>query len=202
MYSTAHNFLYLHVPKTAGNAIQRALLPFSDDAMVLRDGQDGVDRFGISGPLTPTKHAHLTDYEALSPGIAESAKVIISVRHPFERAVSAFFHTYGASATFTETAFWRVLKSPIFGPMVDFLRLNDRLHVPAHIIRYETLAVDFQSVVRALRLSPDTRLSHVNMSLASPEQHRRLLEDPVLRDAVETYYRDDMHRFGYESYRI
>jgi len=89
MHSERHRLIYLHPPKTGGNSIQSVLLPFSDDRKVLVGHQDGRDRFEVRGPATASKHATLADY-ASSLDIA-AYRVAISVRHPFDRAVSFFF---------------------------------------------------------------------------------------------------------------
>ena len=44
--------IFLHVPKTAGNAIQNQLIRFSDDIKDISSHQDGVDRFDVKGRVT------------------------------------------------------------------------------------------------------------------------------------------------------
>lgn len=51
MISTEKNFIFIHVPKTAGNSLQDALRPFADDDFVIAHAsQDGVERFGLKNP--------------------------------------------------------------------------------------------------------------------------------------------------------
>lgn len=207
MMSSAYNFIYLHVPKTAGNSIQKALLPHSDDKIVLREGQDGTDRFGLAGPITPAKHATLAEYEARAPGIAQRMTVVISVRHPFERAVSYFFHTLRAQQiplpkTQDDTIFWQMIKRPIFRPMVDFLTLSSGIHAPQHILRNDHLADDFARMCQTLGLplDPATALPHLNRSDAPTPAQAKYLQSRALRDEVEAYYQRDMDYFSYPSY--
>jgi hypothetical protein len=65
MLSTSHNFLFVHIPKTAGNSIQDALRLYADDKFATRaPHQDGVERFELrSAKYNTTKHSTLADYE-------------------------------------------------------------------------------------------------------------------------------------------
>ena len=90
MISTERKFIYIHVPKTGGNSIQTALQPFSDDKKVASGHQDGIDRFDIAGPATPSKHASLASYRDLLGDISQYF-VFHSARHPFDRAISGYF---------------------------------------------------------------------------------------------------------------
>lgn len=213
MISSRYSFLYLHVSKTGGNSIQSVLLPFSDDRQTCTAHQDGQDRFGVTGPLTPKKHARLQNYEDLAPGISTSLTIMISVRHPFERALSAYFSPHrwlarkadgsyrGQPPVWDEAAFFDFLASPEVLPMHEFLRLNGGLQKADIILRYESLATDFAEAVRRLKLPPTAvrSLPHVNRSAAGSIQ-RALLQDCCLRDAVEKLFRTDMEVFDYPSY--
>ena len=43
--------LFLHIPKTAGNSIQNILRDYSEDEIVARGGQDGLERFEVRAGL-------------------------------------------------------------------------------------------------------------------------------------------------------
>ncbi len=48
MLSLKNNFLFIHLPKTAGNSIQGNLQHYSeDDVVCLNDLQDGIERVEI-----------------------------------------------------------------------------------------------------------------------------------------------------------
>lgn len=198
------NLIYLHAPKTGGNSIQTVLLPHSDDQMVLGKGQDGVDRFGIRGTHTPQKHAKLRDYARSLPDLAHY-KIAISVRHPFDRAVSFFFtpirwlreegrRMIQGKPVWSRAAFLQFLDS--VAPLVSFLSLNGTLRKPDFVIRYEAIESDFAAFTDALGL-PDAKLPHVNRSAASAELTRSILADEELRSLVCERYADDMRFFGY-----
>jgi Sulfotransferase family len=198
------NLIYLHAPKTGGNSIQTVLLPHSDDQKVLGKGQDGIDRFGIRGAHTSQKHAKLQDYARSLPDLAPY-KVAISVRHPFDRAVSFFFtpirwlreeggRLVQSEPVWSRTAFLQFLDG--VAPLVSFLDVNGTLRKPDFVIRYEAIEEDFAAFTDALGL-PDAKLPHVNRSAASAELTRSILADEELRNLVCERYADDMRFFGY-----
>jgi hypothetical protein len=208
MHSARHRFIYLHVPKTAGNTIQAALMPLSDDRKVTNPQQDSIDRFSIVGKVTPRKHATLADYEVRQPGIAVNNRVVLSVRHPFQRAVSLYFSpsSWGAGEVpvWDEARFWTMLHHTSFATMTDFIRLPNGVRLPDQILRYESLKADFDRVVAALGL-PASSLKPflwLNKSAGSPNQKHNVLSSAVLRRAVEDFCREDMAVFGYDEAKL
>ena len=96
MLSTRHHFVFLHVPKTAGNAVQTYLLPHSDDQKVTHRHQDGVERFDVRGSVTPTKHATLQAYFDRLGTELDRFEIILPVRDPVDRALSLYFSPHRA----------------------------------------------------------------------------------------------------------
>jgi hypothetical protein len=66
MISFQKGFLFVHIPKTAGNSIQTILHHYSEDEIVaLRAEQDGIERFGLRNPnYKIKKHSTLAEYRA------------------------------------------------------------------------------------------------------------------------------------------
>ncbi|MDJ0820541.1 MAG: sulfotransferase family 2 domain-containing protein [Paracoccaceae bacterium] len=205
MISTKFRFLYLHVPKTGGNSIQQVLLPFSDDKGVLVHGQDGRDQFGITGPVTPHKHATLAEYESCAPGVAATHRVMISVRHPFDRALSAYFspHRWPGSRfpEWDETAFYDLLDTPDLAPASTFLKHESGWRAPDLVLRFEKLTADFKAALATLGLPIQTApvLPHLNRSPAPRGIWTKLRTSRVLCAEIETRFAEDMDRFGYSS---
>ena len=209
MISSSHRFIYLHAPKTGGNSIQTRLHPFSDDQVIVQGHQDGRDRFEIQGEITPFKHARLSDYaKVLGKGLADY-RTVISVRDPFQRAVSFYFspHRWMRKSPDTDTwalteAFWdlEAFRTCLDGmvPMVDFLRVEGAVLQPDHVIRFETLAEDFSRCIEALGVPASLNdLPHVNRSAAAELAQDALL-DASAAALVKDRMAEDYRFFGYD----
>ncbi len=200
-------FIYLHIPKTGGNSIQTLLQPFSDDRIVLRGHQDGKDRFEIEGDVTRKKHAFLSDYASDLGQDLEHFQVLMSVRHPVDRAISFYFSPHRwlkrsgeASEWQLETPHWSLdafedcLKQIV--PMVEFVRVNGNLINPDHIIRFENLVGDFQKCTELLGLNVK-ELPHVNRS-TSTKMAADAANDPAVKRLVAHTFAKDFEFFGYQ----
>jgi hypothetical protein len=208
MISSTHRFIYLHVPKTGGNSIQTLLQPYSDDEFVTRGHQDGRDRFEIEGKVTPRKHAFLADYASVLGRSLEDYTTIVSVRHPFARAISFYFSPHrwlkrkdGADDWYLENAFWsldefeKCLAKIV--PMVEFINVNGRFVHPDQIIRFENLSTDFKRCAAVLGLD-NIDLPHVNKSSAT-EMAQIAMTDSTARDLVADRFSTDYEVFGYSA---
>lgn len=89
------SWIFIHRPKTGGNSIQEALLPYSSAELVARASyHDLRDRFELRHPDCPflRKHsgpfAHLmcTRWRVFSAAIRFTV-----IRNPFDRLLSEFF---------------------------------------------------------------------------------------------------------------
>src|SRR6266516_543555 len=91
MISFQKRFLFVHIPKTAGNSIQSALRDYSEDQLVaLHKEQDGIERFGLRNPnYKIKKHSTLADYRAaLGEDQFRSLCKFTCVRNPWDRMIS------------------------------------------------------------------------------------------------------------------
>ena len=201
MLSLSHKFLFVHVPKTGGNSIQRVLNPYSEDRIVALDAQDGMDRFEVRGRFTPHKHATLADYrERIPPELFAGLFRFCAVRDPWSRAISFYFTPRrwmkrGLAPVWSRDDFLALL--PQLPPMVDYLKIDGRIQAMAGIIRYENLADELQSVLDRIGIEIDgTRLPHLNRSEAG--DYRAYYDaDPGLIDVVARRYSEDIANFGY-----
>src|SRR6266404_2101631 len=157
MISLQKRFLFVHIPKTAGNSIQSALRNYSEDQLVaLRKEQDGIERFGLRNPkYNIKKHSTLGEYrDALGNEQFRSLYKFTCVRNPWDRMVSYYFTPTQSPEIWDRKKFRRIILRTL--SVADYLRLeegeNDPFANVDRIMRFETLEDDFRSVCAALNI--------------------------------------------------
>jgi hypothetical protein len=201
MLSLAHRFLFIHIPKTAGNAIQRALLPFSEDQMVLTaTHQDGVERFEIRSPqLEIHKHSALAEYRAQLPREQfDGLFKFTCVRNPWERCVSFFFSPHRGPVEWSPEAFEDLVDRQV-QPANHYLQITgdetDPFANVDAVIRFERLEADFAAVCQRIELGP-LPLPRINASARS--DYRRYYRDDGIIERVARRFAPEIERFGYK----
>lgn len=205
MISHEHRCIFVHIPKTAGNSINRV--------------------FGVGWE----NHKDLQRYHAeTQPEAFETYFKFAIVRNPWDRLFSDYnyqkkksrekasklfmFSEQGRVRDFAE---WveTALATPDFyepgrwggevsthvhrwSPQVDWLEVDgvSRIDYVAHL---ENLSLDFRTVCRRVGL-PEVRLPHRNRRL---HWHYSHYYDRTTRDIVANYYARDVARFGYQFER-
>jgi hypothetical protein len=200
MLSRAHNFLFIHIPKTAGNSVQRALLGFSEDEMVLRGAhQDGVERFELRSPtLKIHKHSSLADYRAqLDSERFEGLFKFHGMRNPWDRCVSFFFSPHRGPVAWSPEAFETFIDTAVI-PSHVFLQKGPNDPNPFGnadaVLRHEHLAADFEQVCARLGLGPLV-LPRVNASERG--DYRSYYRNDRLIARVAEKFAPEIKRFGY-----
>jgi len=89
-------FLFVHIPKTAGNAIQSVLSKYSEDIITKSfSHQDGIERFNVISPKYKlNKHATILIYRhEIEPQVYKKLFKFCVVRNPWDRVISNYiFH--------------------------------------------------------------------------------------------------------------
>ncbi|PYI96832.1 MAG: hypothetical protein DME98_10920 [Verrucomicrobia bacterium] len=198
MISFQKRFLFVHIPKTAGNSIQSALRDYSEDQLVaLRKEQDGIERFGLRNPNYKTKkHSTLGEYrDALGNEQFRSLYKFTCVRNPWDRMVSYYFTPTQSPETWDPKRFREIISKAV--SVADYLRLDQGEEDPFanvdYIIRFENLADDFRTVCGTLGISPAT-LPRYNRS---SREHYSKYYDEELRHLVRMRFAAEIERFGY-----
>jgi len=114
MISLQKGFLFVHIPKTAGNSIQSALRVYSEDELVaLRREQDGIERFGLrNAKYNIRKHSALAEYRAaLGDEQFRRLYKFTCVRNPWDRMVSLYFTPTQNPAEWDRKRFWKIAAS-------------------------------------------------------------------------------------------
>lgn len=201
MLSLSHRFLFVHIPKTGGNSIQKLLQPYSEDQIVTLAAQDGMERFEVRGRFTRHKHATLADYhDQVPPELFAELFTFCTVRNPWSRAISFYFTPRrwmkrGTSPFWSRDDFLELL--PRLPPMVDYLKVDGQVHAMGGVLQYENLAEQLPAVLGRIGLEADGgELPHLNRSQAG--DYRTYFEaDQELVDLVAERYREDIQYFGY-----
>src|SRR5262249_8949149 len=131
MISFQKRFLFVHIPKTAGNSIQSVLRDYSEDQLVaLRKEQDGIERFGLRNPRYKLrKHSTLREYrDTLGNEQFRKLYRFTCVRNPWDRMVSYYFTPTQSPETLDCKKFARIISKAV--SIADYLRLNDNEEDP------------------------------------------------------------------------
>ena len=198
MISFQKHFLFVHIPKTAGNSIQSVLRDYSEDELVaLRGEQDGIERFGLRNPKYKIKkHSTLAEYR-LALGEKEFGDLykFSCVRNPWDRAVSYYFTPTQKATEWDRKKFKKAILRLM--PVADYLRLGEGSEDPFsnvnYIMRFENLADDFRAVCGALNISPGA-LPRYNRS---NRDHYSKYYNDELRELVRARFAPEIDRFGY-----
>ncbi len=198
MISFQKRFLFVHIPKTAGNSIQSILRDYSEDELVaLRDEQDGIERFGLRNPKYKIKkHSTLAEYKtALGEVQFGDLYKFTCARNPWDRMVSLYFTPTQDIGAWDRKKFRKVISKAL--PVADYLRLDkgekDPFDNVDYVLRFENLADDFRTVCGALGISPTT-LPQYNRSR---REHYSKYYDDELRELVRTRFAAEVGRFDY-----
>ena len=198
MISFQKQFLFVHIPKTAGNSIQSILRDYSEDEIVaLRSEQDGIERFGVRNPnYKIKKHSTLAKYrDALGEERFRSLYKFACVRNPWDRMVSYYFTPTQSVGELDRKEFRKVISKAL--SVADYLRLDrgedDPFSNVDHVMRFENLADDFQSVCATLGI-PTVDLPQYNRS---SREHYSKYYDDNLREFVSKRFALEIERFGY-----
>ena len=211
MLLTKFNILYIHPPKTAGNAIQAALFPYSDDRKVVNEFRDGYDRFEVAGMITSHKHMTLAEYADRLGERLNDYRIAISVRHPVERAISMYFspHRWYRKAVsggydlsepvWDPAAFTEMLTT--MPPMSEFLTINAEFRQPDFIIRQNHLDADFQAMCKTADLPEECwnmPIGRRNQSAGQAPLIQDLLRLRALKREICDRFSADLENFNFQ----
>ena len=126
MISFQKCFLFVHIPKTAGNSIQSILCDYSEDQLIaLRKEQDGIERFGLRNPKYKIKkHSTLSEYhDALGDEQFRNLYKFTCVRNPWDRMVSYYFTPTQNPETWNRKKFRGIISKAV--SVADYLRVDN-----------------------------------------------------------------------------
>ncbi|BCX49882.1 pullulanase pulA [Haloferula helveola] len=152
MISLRHRFLFVHIPKTAGNSIQNILKDYSEDRIVASGNQDGVERFEVrSEGRSLEKHSTLAEYYSeLGAEVADGLFKFAVVRNPWDRLISFYFSPHRRETSWSPRKFRKFVEHDV-RPLTSYFELeNNRGASPFEnvdaLIRFENLGAEFDEV--------------------------------------------------------
>lgn len=208
LLSYSHQFLFVHVPRTAGVSVTASLTPYAH-----RPEENGfnrtLDRFGLHtnlyfGPHTwrwfRIHHSAEVIRRHLPLDLYNRLFKFAFVRNPWDRAVSFYHHCLEQprhhrhkivkKMSFEEFLTWRVKRRPLLQCDTVADRRGELL--VDYLGRFETIAEDFNEICR--RVGIEVRLQKLNRS--QHRDYRSYFNDKTAEMAAE-YWRRDIDRFGY-----
>lgn len=213
IYSPKHGYIFIHIPKTGGTSLARALeARAAADDIMLGDTPKALKRRhkarGVAAAGRLWKHSMLADIVGLvTPEQIAQARVFTMVRNPWDRVVSYYHWLQGQSFNHPAVAMAKTLAFSAF--------LNDpqiMASLQAHPYgRYVTDADGRE------RCDLFVRLEHLEEDIARLEQLIGLRVGPLPHDnrserkkSYRSYYskedqhlvgdllKEDISRFGYQ----
>ncbi len=200
MISLQKRFLFVHIPKTAGNSIQNILRDYSEDRIVASGGQDGVERFEVrSDGRELVKHSTLAEYyRELGKETADGLFKFACVRNPWDRMISFWFSPHRREAKWDPKKFRKFVEKEV-RPLRDYFALPTDAGKPSFgnvdfIIRYEHLNDDFRTVCEKLGIPP------VELPVRNRSERGSAAEyyDEMLGDFIAETFADEIDYFGYQ----
>jgi hypothetical protein len=215
LISTERKFLFVHIPRTGGNSIRRALKEHVDGAVIQKSGVQRLqkivsDRLSsgaknrLSGVLQPTPLRYLVT-TAGHPSAAllrltnrdlASYKKFSFVRDPYDRLVSGYRSAAISGAPINEDfprSFEEYLRDwkRYCQPQVNFVTFRGRILVD-FIGRYESIQEDFDYVCNWIGV----QRCGLPVLSESPGKNSDLLT-PKTKRWVEETFADDFAAFNY-----
>jgi hypothetical protein len=217
--STSHNFIFVHVPKTAGTAMTAALEPFAvtGTRTLLRRALRWLPLREAPDRAYFRKHETAADMAAkLGPDVFARFFRFSVVRNPFDHAVSHYEYLKEfrnpqkaaafAAMNFAEYLDWRTTARGPFVP--SFSVLPDQAHwlvdgsgqlMVNRVLRFETLAADFAALTAELGLS-GVRMERINPTKAKARGRAAAsYYDTATIAKVQRLYARDFSLFGYST---
>lgn len=207
MMSESKKFIFIHIPKTAGNAITTALKKYSNDEINLRRF-DGENYHGISlwnRRKEIRKHSLLVDYEKYYD--LNKYFKFVSVRNPWDKLLSWYFYHKKTNQikdfddflnmVFVKGKIPKNSKDDIswYGTQLSYLKNKKGEIIVDQVIKFENLQDDFNVVCEKIGIKKNNLL-HLNKSENSQIDYKNYYTEKQ-RDFVGNIYLEDIEYFNY-----
>lgn len=199
MISIKKNFIFVHIPKTAGNSLQNILRDYSEDKIVCKAShQDGLERFEIESEVYgTTKHSTLADYKRqMEKNHFERAFKFTCVRNPWDRMISFYFSPHRGVTQWDRNAFIKFIHtvpSTLSYLSLPDVEMENTLDSFNYVIKFEHLEQGFKEVCQYIGI-PFKELPVRNKA---PKSHYSDYYDNELIEMVGSLFKDEVVFFNY-----
>lgn len=212
------NLIYIHIPKTGGNSVQKILsLNGKYEGIFKTDKKrDGIDRFEIEDNLTDYKHQKLSVYNKKCS--LSEYKIFTLVRNPTDRLISYYFspsHHIKNDNIFTnlfgkfsfktqeKTKFkpikFEYKKFLKFIDSVDtqssFISIDNKIYNDLKIIKFENWSEELKSFLYDCNLHFQN--IHINKKIDYSDR-QKLIKDYSLEEII----RSTKHKIDYDNFYL
>lgn len=206
--SQKKQFVFVHIYKTGGTSVKRVLrrhaMPFWHELGNSLFKRMGIPQFGPSNPVPKGNPDHLTASELIKHRGIEHWDRLFSfafVRNPWDWELSHYRHIcrqkshsdHDAVGSFSFPDYLRWRSDRRFVLQQHFITYNGKIAVD-FVGRFENLSSDFGYVCQRVGIRP-VRLPRLN---SSPREDFRAHYSDQDAQIVESMYRADIERFGYQ----
>ena len=193
--------LFVHVPKTGGNAVEAVLSAHSDDSIVcLKPHHDGVERFELRNAEFGTeKHSTLEAYwRAYPSGLYDRLCKVSVLRNTFDRALSHYFSPHRGDVEWSEQAFLRYCRAQV-RPLRHFWCLPGQ-SLGEGVGNFDEL-LDFNRLcdgVPRLGVRLGVALPAPGVRNAGPARKREVRWSRAMVEFIAEWYREEVELFGFQ----
>ncbi|MGP0129341.1 MAG: sulfotransferase family 2 domain-containing protein [cyanobacterium endosymbiont of Rhopalodia musculus] len=220
MLSVQKRFLFIHVPKTAGNSVQNVLQHYSEDKIVTHgEHQDGVERFEVRNDVYEViKHSTLKHYqEILEVDLYQKLFKFATIRNPYDHMISWYFSPHRGIQNWVRQDFIDLIEEvPNLREYITFssnsflgkklkklgLSINfNRKKLDEDIdflMRFEHLNEDFQKVCEII----DIPYQPLPVRNRSNRKHYSIYFDEVLKEKVYTKFQEEIEWGNYKFEQV
>lgn len=188
--------IFVHVPKTAGSSIERALKPHRDLREILvRRTNKTLQSLHLSSRLkgidTQT-HASARDYEALLGEEFSEYFSFAFVRNPFDWAVSHYH--FAARRGKLKESFQDYLETTKINSQSSYITNSDGEIMISFVGKFEKIGDDFSKVSNKMGLQ--LNLPHLN---STAHKHFTFYYNSITQKLVVDRFRKDFELLGYST---
>jgi len=200
MISYHYKYVFIHITKTGGSSIEKALV---DDSQIFRSNKWRYEGKVFNAPLNHLTWKQILRSQALNKYQQSRFHKFTFVRNPWDRVISECFcphiqGVYKSCETITDRI-KRVCELSIKGHAAHFLPQVNYIDECCDIVvgKFEQLSDEFQKICDIVRVSNVT-LNHTNKGIKQRERKPyQFYYDKDTIDLVKNTYRQDIDRFEY-----